>query len=149
MIVAATFAGILYYYYQRNNSSTATATFNATGHEQNAPKSIKIKKVGFDTGKLKKVIKKVSTPAGKEAQKISTVAEASQTGNKYTVILKAYFHNAPDESTRRAAFINKWNNAVLTPLDDKNGFIYIVYTNEAGQTSKGWLRKQDLKLLGK
>ncbi|MDB5196258.1 MAG: hypothetical protein JWP88_628 [Flaviaesturariibacter sp.] len=62
----------------------------------------------------------------------------------YTVRSKAFFHNEPDESTRRAAFINHWNKAVLKPLDEKNGFVYIVYTNDEGKTSKGWMRKADL-----
>jgi serine/threonine protein kinase len=65
---------------------------------------------------------------------------------KYTVISKAYFHDKPDESTRRNAFIVHWNNAVLTPLDETDDFIYVVYTNDRGQTSKGWLRKVDLRI---
>jgi serine/threonine protein kinase len=68
---------------------------------------------------------------------------------KYKVRTVAYFHNKPDESTRRNAFINHWNNAVLKPRDEKNGFIYIVYTNDEGQTSKGWLNKKDLIPIGK
>ena len=57
---------------------------------------------------------------------------------------RAYFHNEPDESTRRAAFIVHWNNAVIKALDDRDGFVYVVFTNHLGQTSKGWLRKKDL-----
>ena len=63
---------------------------------------------------------------------------------RYKVRNVAYFHNEPDAGTRRQAFINHWNNAVLKPLDEKNGFVYIVYTNDQGQTSKGWLAKSDL-----
>lgn len=63
---------------------------------------------------------------------------------RYKVRSKAYFHNEPDESTRRNAFIIHWNNATLTPLEDKDGFVYIVFTNHLGQTSRGWLRKKDL-----
>lgn len=62
----------------------------------------------------------------------------------YKVISKAYFHNQPDENTRRNAFIIHWNNATLNPLEVKDGFIYIVFINHLGQTSKGWLRKKDL-----
>jgi serine/threonine-protein kinase len=62
----------------------------------------------------------------------------------YTVNEKAFFYTEPDESTRRNAFIVKWNNAVLAALNDKPGFIYVVYTNKEGQTSRGWLRKADL-----
>jgi serine/threonine-protein kinase len=38
-----------------------------------------------------------------------------------------------------------WNNAVIKPIEEKNDFIYIVFTNHWGQTSKGWLRKKDLR----
>ena len=63
----------------------------------------------------------------------------------YTVTKpKVYFHTAPDETTKRKAFINHWNKAVLNPLDDVNGFVYIVYTNHEGQTSKGWMLKKEL-----
>ena len=65
---------------------------------------------------------------------------------KYKVIAeKAFFHNEPDPYTRRNAFIVKWNNAVLTPLEEKDGFVYVIYTNPWGQTSKGWLNKEDLR----
>lgn len=64
--------------------------------------------------------------------------------SRYTVKSKAFFYNQPDESTRREAFIVHWNNARLTPLEEKDGFIYVVFTNHLGQTSKGWLRKTDL-----
>ena len=66
---------------------------------------------------------------------------------KYKIIDRAYFHNQPDESTRREAFLVHWNNsyATLEALDEKNGFIYVVFRNHLNQTSKGWLRKKDLK----
>jgi serine/threonine-protein kinase len=71
-------------------------------------------------------------------------AEANNTGSKYVALSKAYFYSSPDEATRRNAFINKWNSSV-TANDDMNGFIYVVYTNEEGKTTRGWLRKKDLK----
>lgn len=68
----------------------------------------------------------------------------------YKVKTKAYLYNAPDSSTRRNAFIVHWNNsyATLKALDDKKGFIYVVFTNHMGQVSKGWLRKMDLYPIG-
>ena len=63
---------------------------------------------------------------------------------RYKVRNVAYFHNSPDPATRRNAFINHWNNAILNPLDERDGFIYIVFTNDEGQVSKGWLQKKDL-----
>ena len=63
----------------------------------------------------------------------------------YKVRDKAYFHNEPDAATKRRAFIIHWNDAILVPQDEKNGFIYVVFTNHLGQVSRGWLSKNDLE----
>ena len=47
--------------------------------------------------------------------------------SRYTVKSKAFFYNEPDESTRREAFIVHWNNARLKTLEEKDGFIYVVF----------------------
>jgi eukaryotic-like serine/threonine-protein kinase len=90
----------------------------------------------------------VTQPPPAQDPMVFDTASASTTPNaalgKYTVRSRAYFHNQPDESTRREAFIVHWNNAILQPTDERNGFIYVIFTNEAGQTSKGWLKKSDL-----
>jgi hypothetical protein len=92
--------------------------------------------------------------AGKEAEEApvsnANTTEGSEpdaTLGRYKVISKAYFHGEPDENTRRNAFIIHWNNAVLTPVEEKNGFVYVVFTNHLGQTSRGWLLKKDLSKL--
>lgn len=85
--------------------------------------------------------------AGDNGSSASDQNGQDQGGNRlgtYLPISKAYFYDEPDEDTRRNAFINKWNKAV-TATDDMNGFIYVVYTNEKGQTTSGWLLKKDLK----
>lgn len=66
-------------------------------------------------------------------------------GVQYMVVTKAYFYNSPDESSKRNAFVVPSNNAILTALDEQDDFIYVAFTNTQGQTSKGWLRKQDLQ----
>lgn len=71
-------------------------------------------------------------------------AENNEKLGEYKVKSRAYFHDEADENTRRNAFIVHWNNAVLKPLDEQQGFIYVVFTNHLGQTSKGWLNKNDL-----
>lgn len=78
-----------------------------------------------------------SQPSGNDIGKVFGLA-----------VPEAYFHNKPDISTRRKAFINHWNNARLTALNDLNGFIYVVYTNDEGETSKGWMNKKDLVIIG-
>jgi eukaryotic-like serine/threonine-protein kinase len=91
--------------------------------------------------------KQDATNDNKDKNKNDNQQDKEDVPDKYAVISTAHFYNAPNESTRRDAFINHWNNAVLNALDEKNGFIYVVFTNEQGQTSKGWLRKKDLRPL--
>jgi serine/threonine-protein kinase len=74
-----------------------------------------------------------------------TTVDAPLEYGKYKVTTIAYFHDKPEESTRRNAFIIHSNNAVLTALNEQNNFIYVTFTNHLGQTSKGWLLKSDLK----
>jgi hypothetical protein len=94
---------------------------------------LKQKPKRWQTGK-KKLAKKTGEQNTSEAG----------TAGMYKVRNKAYFHNEPDAATRREAFIVHWNNAILKPLEEKNGFVYIVFTNHQGQVSKGWLSKADL-----
>lgn len=62
----------------------------------------------------------------------------------YKVRNKAFFHDQPDAGTKRKAFIIHWNDAILVPQDDQNGFIYVVFKNHLGQVSRGWLSKDEL-----
>ena len=59
---------------------------------------------------------------------------------------RAYFYNSPDQAAKRSAYMIP-SNDVIGALEEKNGFIYTEFTNSKGQTSKGWLRKQDLVTL--
>jgi len=56
----------------------------------------------------------------------------------------AYFHDRPDAASVRKANLNRWNNARLKAIDDMNGYIYVIYKNDQGEVSKGWLDKKDL-----
>ena len=111
-----------------------------------------------NTDKKNTSLKKNIKGAGKKANKTkakqpiakSTDQSKAETTGFYKIITKAYFHNKPDEATRRNAFLVHWNNsyAKLKALDEKNGFIYVVFHNHLNQTSKGWLRKKDLEPIG-
>lgn len=61
----------------------------------------------------------------------------------YKVPSKANFYNSADENTLRSSFING-GNKIVNALEDKNGFIYVEYTNENGMVNRGWLSKKDL-----
>lgn len=71
-------------------------------------------------------------------------AEARPVIAKYRVTSKANFYNAPDENTMRSTFISEAANKTVNALEDRNGFIFVEYTNDLGFTSKGWLSKTDL-----
>jgi serine/threonine-protein kinase len=72
-----------------------------------------------------------------------------QRGRKYTLsATRAYFYDSPDESSRSASFLAKWNNPELTAIDDRNGFIYVEFFTINGQVTKGWLQKRDLRRIG-
>jgi type I restriction enzyme M protein len=66
---------------------------------------------------------------------------------RYAVVDTTYFHDQPDEVTKRKSFLDPLNKNILTPIHDQNGYIFIVYTNHFGITSKGWINKKDLKPL--
>ena len=56
---------------------------------------------------------------------------------------RAYFHNEPQTFSRRGAYLIP-SNDVIAALDEQNGFVYTEFTNNKGQTSKGWIQKTDL-----
>ncbi len=57
---------------------------------------------------------------------------------------KVYFYNAPDNSTRRSAYINSQEEVFIQKV--VNGFGYIEFTNDKGDKSIGWLNMNDLIL---
>ncbi|MGY4535807.1 serine/threonine protein kinase [Mucilaginibacter sp. UYNi724] len=92
--------------------------------------------------KTKPVVKKVVEPS-------ATATNSSDVGKKFTLFSTyAYFHDRPDEASIRKANINRWNNARLKAIDDQNGYIYVIYKNEQGEVSKGWLNKKNLIQIG-
>ena len=73
----------------------------------------------------------------------STTAPDSSQG--YTVINKAWFHYAPDSSKRKTFYLQPRQNLVIVPTAEENGFVYVVYVNKKGQSTRGWLDKKDLE----
>lgn len=67
-------------------------------------------------------------------------------GQYRVVAERAYFHNEPNESTRRSAYLLP-SAEVIDALEERNGFVYVEFTNDKGQTSKGWVRREDLMTL--
>ncbi len=75
--------------------------------------------------------------------------EQVQRAPKYTLsAARAYFYTEPLSSSRTNNFLAKSNEPELTALDDRNGFIYVIFFTSNGQVTKGWLRKRDLRRIG-
>jgi len=121
--------------------------------EPNSPKTTLPKKeIPTNTSPQKKEQNNNSSRVDQQSEEKQTRSDKKDNtetskglGNYKLAGRKVYFHNSPDESTRRNAFIVHWNNATLIALDEKNDFIYVEFTNHLGQISKGWLPKKDLK----
>jgi hypothetical protein len=150
--VLLVFAGVSTYFLIANNKKSGTPslselkpadtiskTLAQNTAQQSSVNDSSIK--GSDTAQQQKEISNSVESALNTSQK---------TGNKnlvnYRVRVKTFFYNNPDENSRRNTFLLPYTGdyGVITALDDKNDFIYIVFTNHAGRISKGWIRKTDL-----
>ena len=64
---------------------------------------------------------------------------------KYRTKSNAYFYRQPDIKKRSSLYLGQSNPTILTPLKENNGFVYVIYTNTRGRTTKGWLNKKNLR----
>lgn len=101
------------------------------------------------------ITRNIKKPAAKPAAQVTTPVSSASTGpasaqsdemktviGRYRITSKANFYNTPDENNMRSTFIS--GNKVVGALEEKNGFIFVEYTNDLGFTVKGWLSKKDL-----
>jgi eukaryotic-like serine/threonine-protein kinase len=81
------------------------------------------------------------------AAKTQPIPERKIIGQYKVAADRAYFYNQPDENTKRGAYMVADDDAIINAIEEQNGFIYTEFTNSRGQTSKGWLKRQDLMTL--
>ncbi len=137
---------------KKNGIDTSTAGYvtNQQSLKADSIKRITAEKNTGSSAEIKSV--PVNSPAVKKdqpsIQQDATVA-VKKAPVKYVVKIKSYFHDAPDKNTRRSTFLLPWDDAygIVTALDENNGFVYVVFINRAGRTSKGWILKSDLEAL--
>ncbi|MBC7688704.1 MAG: protein kinase [Aquabacterium sp.] len=89
-------------------------------------------KLGFGTGAAAKIEAPQEEPKPEVKYGLYRVAAP-----------KAYFHNTPDEHSKRLAYMVRSYDTVVA-LKEQNDFIYTEFYNSKNQLSKGWLRKKDL-----
>ena len=82
-------------------------------------------------------------PTPEKITRTDSLGQKTVVGEYIVTSPKAYFYNEPDENTRRNAYAIS-SSEIIKALNEKGGFIYTELTNSKGQTSKGWLRKQDM-----
>jgi len=90
----------------------------------------------------KTVASKEILPVENNPENTTAAQDSSQ---EYTVINKTWFHSAPDSSKRKTFYLQPRQDVVLTPTAEENGFVYVVYVNKKGQSTRGWLDKKDLE----
>lgn len=94
----------------------------------------------------RKTEKAESEPILPETSRSTNTSNSSYAGKMYIANgsedNKVYFHNAPDESTRRKAYILTQERVYVE--DIQNDFGYVSFTNTRGQTTKGWIKMSDL-----
>ena len=56
---------------------------------------------------------------------------------------RAYFHNYPDVSSRRNAYLVKGEHGNV--IESRNGFVYIIFENSRSQITKGWISIEDIE----
>lgn len=100
---------------------------------------------GYDEDEVNAVINsKEKTDSAPVVTAQKPAEETRPVIGRYKVTSKANFYNNPDENSMRGTFISGSANKVVDALEEKDGFIFVVYTNDLGFTSRGWLSKQDL-----
>ena len=89
----------------------------------------------YDEDEVNRVISEDS-----QSQRFAATAKPAEENRpviaKYKVTSKANFYNSPDENSMRGTFISGDANKTVGALEEKNGFIFVVYTNDLGFTSK-------------
>lgn len=76
-----------------------------------------------------------------EYNKTSEVTSVND--NVYSVITnRAYFYSLPDENSKKTAYLIY--GEVINAINENSSFIYIEYTNNQGNTTSGWMLKNDL-----
>jgi serine/threonine-protein kinase len=118
-----------------NATNSRFASSNRDGYEEPViPRNSNTRPVAAGSGEREKQFS-----AGKVAK--------NSRESFYEVKSVAHFYNEPNERARRKEVIEYWNhsNASIKPITQKNDFIYIEFTYPSGETTKGWLRKKDLK----
>lgn len=105
-----------------------------------------LEEAGTDAAEIVPVETKQKVAVEKKANDELT-GPVNNATTKYLITTKAYFYSEPDINSRLDLYLNKPNHTRLSPLKEKNGFVYVVYRNARGKITRGWLNKKDLRII--
>jgi serine/threonine protein kinase len=93
----------------------------------------------------------VKSTSDRQPEDLDTGANTNQDQpalQQYLVINHAYFYREPDVHTRRNVYIIPGEEPV-TALNEKDGFVFVSFTDIEGKITKGWVLKKDLSVAEK
>lgn len=135
-------AGAFYWFYLNGNFKSILRNNKITNPASTISADNVSEDANADTAEIISTgSKKITSSTVNNSRNVSSAGVSS----KYTVINKTWFHSQPDSATKKPLYLSPRTDLVLTPTEEKNGFVYVIYVNNNGKSTRGWLNKRDLK----
>jgi len=139
-----------------DSTSTANVDTTTTKPLNHIDTTVQVQPVAIDTVAQKAEIDSLKKEYEEQMAASAKKAEEAKLKEAGTVIVSegkkyqlpkgtVYFYDAANANASRNGVLGLWNNAKFNVIEEDNGFIYVTHTNKDGQTTKGWLNKNDLK----
>lgn len=142
LIILVVGAGAFYWFYLKGNFNNILKNNKLTNSASKMSGDNGSEDTNTDTAEIiSQGSNKITSSNVNHSQHIS----AAESSSKYIVMNKTWFHSQPDSTTKKPLYLSPRNDLVLTPKEEKNGFVYVVYVNSNGASTHGWLNKKDLK----
>ena len=135
ILICAAFA--FYWAYSKSNNNYFSKNI--------ADKSSKIDSGNNSDGNISLPSSSNNLVSFKEKKGIKNQTKPGKDSKKYKVINKAWFHNEPDSAKTKSLYIMPRKGVVVTSQKEESGFVYVVYVNNKGESTHGWLDKKDLQ----
>ncbi len=132
--------------YSKNKITNSISNINVSNASKEAQaKTLQMKSPANKTDNDPAPDNTTTKSAVTENSTTENTTSTNESSKKYTVINKTWFHFGPDQGKIKPVFLNPRKDVVLTPQAEENGFVYVVYVNSKGQSTRGWLNKKDLE----
>ncbi len=142
LIILILGTGAFYWFYLKGNSNNYLTRDKITNSASKISVANNSKDPEPDTAEIKNSSSAKMAPSPVNNVKPDSTSEVS---TKYTVVNKAWFHYEPDPSKLKPVYLPPRKDVILSPTEEENGFIYVVYINSRGEATHGWLNKKDLR----